>query len=284
MEANGAETAGLIGEGREAPEPGAIRRLHRKLSRGLAQYVATRRIRAKNREPLVSFTFDDVPDTALIHGAPVLEGQGARGTFYIAGGLCGRTEPDRQLISSPGCIELHRRGHEIGCHTFSHPDLQTLDAAALSMEIASNRAFFRELVPDLVLESFAYPYGRSSFARKLQVQACFRSCRGNRAGVNGGMVDLGMLRAMAIDYATDRDRVARAIDGAVGCNGWLIFFTHDVAPRPTWIGCTPQFLDAAIAYARGRGCEIVTVREGLRRIGALPTREGSESEAWHDGR
>lgn len=40
--------------------------------------------------PLVSFTFDDVPDSALGAGAAVLEKYEARGTFYIAGGLAGR--------------------------------------------------------------------------------------------------------------------------------------------------------------------------------------------------
>jgi len=36
--------------------------------------------------------------------------------------------------------------------------------------------------------------------------------------------------------------------------------------EPTWIGCTPQFLDGAIATALQTGCEVVTIQEGLRRI------------------
>ena len=56
------------------------------VSRGLAYYVATKCVRAQNKRPLVSITFDDVPDTALVNGARVLERHGVRGTFYIAGG------------------------------------------------------------------------------------------------------------------------------------------------------------------------------------------------------
>lgn len=61
--------------------------------------------------PLVSFTFDDVPDSALGAGAAILEKYGVRGTFYIAGGLAGQVEPDRSLITPEGCSELLARGH-----------------------------------------------------------------------------------------------------------------------------------------------------------------------------
>src|ERR1700726_2368022 len=96
---------------REGDLPAAVRRkasrLPGGLSRKLAQYVVTKRVRARNDRPLVSFSFDDIPDSAFIHGARVLEERGARGTFYIAGGLCGRTEADRRLISASDCVELH---------------------------------------------------------------------------------------------------------------------------------------------------------------------------------
>ena len=39
---------------------------------------------------MVSFTFDDVPKSAATVGAPMLEEYGARGTFYVAGGLVDR--------------------------------------------------------------------------------------------------------------------------------------------------------------------------------------------------
>ncbi len=239
-----------------------------RLSRGLARYVVTKRVHARNDRPLVSFTFDDIPDTAFIHGARVLEDRGARGTFYIAGGLCGTIETDRRLIDASDCVELHRRSHEIGCHTFSHPVVQTLDADVFASELDRNKEFFASLMPDLALENFCYPYGIASLPRKLQVQARFQSCRGSRAGINAGVIDLGMLRAVPIDYKTDAAMIVRAVDETVRSNGWLIFFTHDVAPDPTWIGCTPQLLDGAIATALRSGCEVVTIHEGLRRIGS----------------
>jgi peptidoglycan/xylan/chitin deacetylase (PgdA/CDA1 family) len=165
-------------------------------------------------------------------------------------------------------VQLHRQGHEIGCHTFTHPVVQRLDAAAFAAELDRNRAFFAGLIPDLVLENFCYPYGIASFPRKLQAQRQFNTCRSAKAGVNAGTIDLGMIHGTPIDYTTSAAAIVDAIDETVRRNGWLVLFTHDVSPEPTWIGCTPQFLAAAIEAARERGCEIVTVRDALRRIGA----------------
>ena len=158
--------------------PRPVSRFRGGLSRKLANYVATRRVRARNKRPLVSFTFDDIPETAFVHGARVLEEHGVRGTFYISGGMCGTTEPSRRLISASECVELHRRGHEIGCHTFSHPVVQALDAETFTAELDRNREFFASLVPDLTLENFCYPYGIASLRRKLQAQASLNLWRG----------------------------------------------------------------------------------------------------------
>ena len=258
------------------PEPAVLRTPQRRpvsplrggVSRKLASYVVTKGVRARNTRPLVSFTFDDIPESAFVHGARVLEENGARGTFYIAGGLCGTTDASRRLISASDCVQLHRRGHEIGCHTFSHPVVQRLDRDGFATELDRNRDFFARLVPELVLENFCYPYGIASLPRKWQAQARFDSCRSSRPGINAGAIDLGMIRGTPIDHTSDTAAILGAIDETVRRKGWLVLFTHDVAPDPTWIGCTPQFLDAAVKAALGRGCEIVTVRDALRRIGA----------------
>nr|WP_261405653.1 polysaccharide deacetylase family protein [Chenggangzhangella methanolivorans] len=91
--------------------------------------------------PIVSFTFDDVPDTALTAGARILEAHGVRGSFYIAGGLAGRVEPGRTLIDLDGCRELAARGHEIGCHTYAHDAVRRLGPSALAADLDRNAAY-----------------------------------------------------------------------------------------------------------------------------------------------
>jgi hypothetical protein len=63
----------------------------------------------------ISVSDDDVPESAFSVGAAALDAHGVKGAFYIAGALCNTVGPDgRSLITSPECLELHRRGHEIG--------------------------------------------------------------------------------------------------------------------------------------------------------------------------
>jgi peptidoglycan/xylan/chitin deacetylase (PgdA/CDA1 family) len=91
-----------------------------------------------NRAPVVSFTFDDVPDSAYLNGAAILEDHGIRGTFYIAGGTCGTQEEYWRVIDQEQVGALHDAGHEIGCHTFSHINVDRLDALEMDEECRRN--------------------------------------------------------------------------------------------------------------------------------------------------
>ena len=81
----------------------------------------------------------------------------------------------------------------------------------------------RALDPSIEIDTFAYPFGYGSFARKYQLKDQFQSCRSIVPGSNSGSVDLQFLRAMPlIDRQIDRDGIERAFDEAETNNGWLI--------------------------------------------------------------
>jgi peptidoglycan/xylan/chitin deacetylase (PgdA/CDA1 family) len=71
-----------------------------RISNRLMRHLPVATLEVPSQTPTVSFTFDDAPDSALTTGAQILEAHGVRGTFYIAGGLAGRTEPVGTMISS----------------------------------------------------------------------------------------------------------------------------------------------------------------------------------------
>jgi peptidoglycan/xylan/chitin deacetylase (PgdA/CDA1 family) len=239
-----------------------------KVERRASRYGFVKPATMRNSQPMVSFTFDDVPETAYATGAAMLERHRARGTFYVSGALAGTVQPDWRLMSADDCRDLHQRGHEIGCHTHSHRAAQALDAAEMEAEIVRNRVFFRSIATDLGPENFAYPYGSVSLARKRQVQRHFASCRGVTGGINAGRVDLALLKAVPLsDARTDRRAVEALIRATVARNGWLIFFTHDVTASPTPFGCTPGLLEHALAAAGSAGCATLTVRDALRHLG-----------------
>jgi peptidoglycan/xylan/chitin deacetylase (PgdA/CDA1 family) len=239
-----------------------------RVSNRLARDWRTVPFELRNAGPMVSFTFDDAPTSAVTAGAAMLEEYHARGTFYIAGGLANTWSGDWRNSSADEIVGLHRRGHEIACHTFSHLRTPDLSARALAAEIEQNRRYLLALDPSINIENFAYPYGLGSVFRKRQLGKRFRSSRGIVPGVNSGRVDLQYLKATPlVDQHIDADGLDRAFDEAIASNGWLIFYGHDVAAAPSPYGCTPALLRHALDAASRRQIPILSVADALRQAG-----------------
>ena len=222
-------------------------------------------------QPMVSFIFDDVPESAATVGAPMLEDHGGRGTYYVSGGLVNRWSGDwnENAVNAAQIVALHRNGHEIGCHTFSHRATGECDAATMDTEIATNRTYLQALDASIRPDNFAYPYGLAAIGHKGRLKNAYRSSRGILPGVNHGVTDLHFLRATPlISVQIDRDGIDRVFDEAIATGGWLIFYGHDVAASPSSYGCTPELLRHALGAAALRQMPIVSVAEALRRAGA----------------
>jgi peptidoglycan/xylan/chitin deacetylase (PgdA/CDA1 family) len=245
--------------------------LKARISNRLARDFLGTPLRLPADRPMVSFTFDDAPQSAATVAAPLIEEHGGRGTFYVAGGLVNRWSDDwnENALDGSEIIALHRNGHEIGCHTFSHRAAAEFSAAAMDQEIAANRACLQALDASIRPDNFAYPFGLAAVGHKRRLRAAFRSSRGILPGVNHGLVDLHFLRATPlISVQIDRDGVDRVFDRAIATGGWLVFYTHDVADAPSLYGCTPDLLRHALGAARARRMPIVSVADALRRAGA----------------
>ncbi len=239
-------------------------RMENRLIRAVPREVIT----IPAREPIVSFSFDDVPSSALDVGAAILEANGARGTFYIAGGLAGQAEPGRVLLDRAGCRELAERGHELGCHSFAHRDLRHIGTRALAEDLARNADYLDAVDPRPSWRNFAYPYNSGSFGKRAILARTFRSCRAGGEGINRGPTDPTFLRAVEIRQPQQHVLgLTRWIDALVAAPGWLIFFTHDIAPRPTPHGCTAASFHLLVGYAVARGCRVLTVAAALDRLG-----------------
>src|SRR5438093_11827398 len=90
-----------------------------KVGHRLAMHLRVDLFRLRNSTRMVSFTFDDLPKSAVRTGAQMLEAHGARGTLYVSGSLVGADAPAWVAGDADDVVALHRRGHEIGCPTFS---------------------------------------------------------------------------------------------------------------------------------------------------------------------
>ena len=240
-----------------------------KVGRRVAQLLRTKTLRPRRPAPLVSFTFDDVPDSAARAGAAALERHGARGTFYVAAGLMGRQGEFWTHADEADVAALAARGHEIGCHTFSHPDMQELSSHETAAELARNAAALQRCAPTGSRRNFAYPYGSTALPQKQVVQRVCRSARGTREGINRSAIDLGQLLAVRLyDHLMSPDRLDRLVADAVASRGWLVFYTHDVQPHPTEHGCTAGLIEDALVAARRHGCAVATLDAALDRLEA----------------
>lgn len=253
--------------------PPVLDRLAGRITNRLIARFPGHPVRIAPKRGIVSFTFDDVPDSAL-EGARILERHGARGTFYIAAGLLGRREKDRTMIDAEGCRALAAAGHELGCHTYAHPNLRYLGAKALAADLARNEAALEAIDGRRAPRNFAYPYTAGSFRARGEIRRRYRSARGGLDGINRGQADLTYLRGVAIEQPeTDIGRLMGLIDATAADPGWLILYGHDVSLTPTPYGCTPAYLERLVAHAAGSGCEVLTVDAALDAMGiAMPPR------------
>src|SRR5437667_298185 len=109
------------------------------------------------RGGVVSFTFDDFPRTALEAGGAILEKRGLRGTYYTSLGLAG-TEGNQGPIADLDEIRaLHQRGHELGCHTYSHLDCSRVTAPQIVDDLRRNADAFAASLDGFAPSNFAYP-------------------------------------------------------------------------------------------------------------------------------
>ncbi len=237
-------------------------------SRFLARQSRSKLLPLAKAPAMVTFTFDDVPASACEYGAHILEQHGARGTFFVAGSGCGTASPGGPKRASIDQLRtIWANGHEIGCHTYSHPAIRYMSSDELGLELDRNQAALKEIDSTIAVRNFAYPYGDLSIRTKRYLESCFDSCRSGHAGINSSFADLGALDAWPLQNETlDRAKVAELIAETARTGGWLIFFSHDVADNPSQYGVSPDLLEWAVTQAKESGCALTTIADSLKLV------------------
>lgn len=234
-----------------------------KLRRRSARYLSRETIRPQLSRGMVSLSFDDCPLSAFETALPMIEAKGWRVTIYAAMGLCGTTNHLGLHMSEQDMVDAHRRGHEIGDHTFSHLDALASGASAVQADIELNRdAFARLGLPRA--STFAYPYGEVTPAMKRALASEFELLRGIHAPAND-QIDL-RLTASARLYSSEIDTTLKLIETAAKDRRWLILFGHDVRENPSKFGCTPAELAAVLDAIEQSDLDVLPVHNALEQI------------------
>ena len=114
-------------------------KLPKGVQRRAARWFGCRPCRIRLQAPLISFTFDDFPRSALLTGGAILQKHGAVGTYYTSLGLMGQMTSTGQIFAREDLDELIRNQHEIACHTFDHCDSWGTEPADFEASVRRNQ-------------------------------------------------------------------------------------------------------------------------------------------------
>jgi glycosyltransferase involved in cell wall biosynthesis/peptidoglycan/xylan/chitin deacetylase (PgdA/CDA1 family) len=238
------------------------KRVQSRYQRDSARSFARRPFVVASEAPIISFTFDDFPRSALLTGGAILRSFGISGTYYASLGLMGNHAPTGPIFLPEDLELLFGQGHELGCHTFHHCHSWDTQPSTFEEEILQNRQALSELAPEATFKTFSYPISVPRVETKKRVSQYFSCCRSGGQTFNAGKVDLNLLSAFFLEQSRDRpDAVKDLIDQNGRERGWLIFATHDVCKNPTTWGCTPDFFEEIVRYAVQSGARILPVAE-----------------------
>jgi peptidoglycan/xylan/chitin deacetylase (PgdA/CDA1 family) len=239
-------------------------RFKTKLTSLMARKLAVRPAKLAGHRPVASITFDDFPKNAWVQGGPVMARHGVRGTYYTAGGFCGRTVEGTQFYDGDDLRQLAAAGHEIACHGFGHQPTPTLTTEELTKDAERNKEFLRPFLGGDAPVSYAFPYGRVSPRTKRFYAPRFASVRGVHPGINAGRVDLAQLNTISLETRCwDEAKIEAAIQRVLHENGWLILYTHDVSEQPSPYGSTPAMLNWALARVAAARIRVLPVCDAL---------------------
>jgi peptidoglycan/xylan/chitin deacetylase (PgdA/CDA1 family) len=236
-----------------------------RLNRFLARLTPVRSVRLAGARPLASITFDDFPKSAWSQGGPILAHHKVRGTFYTAGGFCGRTVDGTVFYDAEDLRAAAAAGHEIACHGYAHQPTPSLSSEALEADAARNAEFLRPFLNGGQAESYAFPYGAVSPRTKRFYASRFTNVRGVHPGLNSGRADLALLNVISMEKRCwDRAAIARAITRARHDRAWMVFYTHDVDDDPSPYGSTPAMLSEVLERLIEARIEILPMREAVK--------------------
>lgn len=185
------------------------------------------------RHPVVAISFDDGPHPELTPKLlDILRARNIKATFYVIG---------RNVEAYP---EIARRivaeGHEIANHSWSHPALNKLSAAAVAREITRTNEVI-ERVTGVRPTTLRPPYGATNAALNRRINEEF-----------------GLRVAMwSVDPQDWKYRNAQRVANHLStqAKGGDILLAHDI--HPSTIAAMPEALDNLLA----KGLRFVTVQE-----------------------
>lgn len=238
-----------------------------RLSNFLVRKLHQKKLELNLDRPIISFTFDDIAESAVTFAPKAMEKYNIMGTFYVAAELLGKEGAVGKYASDYDVKALSETGHHIAHHTFSHVSVATLSDEDLKSEVEKNNNALYLLTGLKTLKHFSYPFGKISLPAKKFMTQHFLTMRSVFPGVNFGTIDLAALRAVSIyDRCVDKKRISDWISKVVSTKGWLIFYTHDISDNPSYWGTSKQLFKFVLDEAVSSNASVLNIEQASAHI------------------
>ena len=221
----------------------------------------------KNNKAIISFTFDDFPESATKIGLELLGKYGVKATYYISFGLINKDTETGRIAGIDDIKRIVEKGNDLGCHTFNHMGAYEQSSVSFENSLIDNNKFLRNKFPGMNFSVFSYPRGQVNLKAKRIVRKYFRCSRGIVPGINSGIIDLNLLKGTRL-YGNESNFSwsKKFIDQNEKENGWLIFYTHDISHDPTPYGCTPELFENVLKYSTESGAMILNIEKACNAL------------------
>ena len=208
-----------------------------------------------NRDKVIALTFDDGPSRIYTSRIlDVLKRKEVKGSFFVVGAAAA-LEPE--ILQ-----RIYREGHDIGNHTFTHPDLSAIPAVQLDLELNATQ---RVLESKLGIHSILF---RPPFLKNIEPET-ERQSRTLYASNALGYITIGQ-RIDPLDWGRPGadEIVSRTIEYASARQGNVVLLHDGGGDRTQTIEALPRIIDEL----RAKGFRFVTIHEllGLKRADLMP--------------
>lgn len=158
-------------------------------------------------KPIV-LSFDDGSYSQVLGAGPILKAAGWPGVLNLATDHVGKDG-----IPTWGVKRLIKQGWTVDSHTITHPDVTTLDAAALKQELEGSKAEIKTKF-GVTAKFFCYPAGRNDATSRAAVKdAGYLGATTTQPGIAARSDDPFALPRIRIDPGLSGAAVARLASG-----------------------------------------------------------------------
>lgn len=220
------------------------------------------------KQPLISVTFDDGFESTYKDALPILQKHGIRTTQYILSGV----ESNPLYLSWDQVRAIQKAGHEIGCHTITHPDLTTVSSQEVMRQLTGCKTTMQQEI-GMPVTDFASPYGAENAQTLAEIKQVFASQRNVYGDSSNGVTNVDVNTAqyfnpndiigMTVKRTTKLSEIQEMIDFTIKNNGWAVLTYHQSDDGPSKYALDPQVLDAQMSLLQHSSVRIVTVRQAI---------------------